>query len=87
MRIDFSMVSIAMAIFGFSMVFLALSKTKMGLGTRIAIGLIGAWLIPTSLQLLGYVFHSIFTSPIVLLALAAAIGYFVYTLLNPKHPS
>lgn len=57
----------------------------MGWGTRIAIGLIGIYLIPGGLQATAVFLHSIFASPFLMVPLALGIGYYVWTQLRPKH--
>ncbi|MEA2552469.1 MAG: hypothetical protein QOJ65_645 [Fimbriimonadaceae bacterium] len=79
---DLSLSGLAILMFGFSMVFLALSKAKMALGTRIGIAVIGALIIPGAASLLGVFLHRIFFSPFVLVPIVVAVGVFVWYQLN-----
>lgn len=77
---------LAFLVFGFSLIYLALTNNKISIGVRICIGIIGVWLIPGAVQMLGFLLHSVFFSPFVWVPVAILAGYFVWTTLDRRKP-
>jgi hypothetical protein len=82
---NLSLTGLAFLVFGFSLIFLAFSKVKMGWGTRIAVGLIGVALVPGAVSLTAAFLHPILFSPFFMVPVAICVGYYVWTQLRPKH--
>ena len=74
-----------MLVFGFALICVALSKDKMGWGTRITIGLIGLILVPGAASMTALGLHRLLFSPFFMVPLAICVGYYVWTQVHPRH--